>query len=587
MPFWDGYLTYLQLKPGTEWKAMEAKIPAIMKQTYDEETSESVVFYLQPFEDIHLTSDLLFETETPGDKSSVYFLMIIGALVLFIAWFNYINLSTARSELRAKEVGIRKVVGSSRGSLIRQFLVEASLVNVLAMLIAISLTQLLTPMFNNLIDRSIPMSIFSDPRLLIALVAVFAVGTLLTGLYPAFLLSSYEPITTLKSGPSESKIGNGRWLQKSLVTLQFMTSIALIACTMIIYYQLGYMQKTELGVNISKTLVLKRPLIIDSTFQAKAETLKNQIERLASVENVIGSTSVPGAPFSYTAGISKWSEDEFFGLHAMAADFDFSQSYGIEMAAGRPLSKDRGNDHNSCILNELSAQVFGFEKAEEALGMEVNFWGDKLTVVGVVKNFHQESPKSKMEPMILRSLNENYNPKYFSVKLASANAQQLLGEIEVIWTNVFGKEPLDYFFLDEKYDNQYKSEYLFGKVFSVFAGLAIFVSCLGLFALIAFVAERKKKEIGIRKVLGASVSNIVIMLSKDFISLVIIALVVAVPITWYFMNGWLSNFANRITIGPSAFLIAGLAAIIIAFVTISIQSTKAAMANPVESLRSE
>ncbi len=587
-PYWDGFLSYLKLKSQTDWKDLESRIPAVMERTYDKETSESVVFHLQPFNDIHLNSNLLFETEPPGDGNAVNFLFLIGSLVLIIAWFNYVNLSTARSELRAKEVGVRKVIGSDRSSLIRQFMVEAALMNIIAILTALLLAQVLAPWFVNLIDKDIPMSIFSNLGLLSVVLAVFLLGTLLTGLYPAFLLSSFKPIHVLKGSSNQSKKNRGNWMRKGLVVFQFIASVGLIASTIIIYTQLDFMKDKKIGLDIEQTLVIKRPIVTDSTFTAKAKTFRKQLEKLSVAKNVTNSTSVPGQPFGMTVGASKWGNDEEnFGFHAMCADFNYADTYDIELVAGRKLSKEMGNDQNSCILNELAVDVFQIETPEEALGLEINFWGDKLKVVGVVKNFHHEAPKSIMEPMILRGFGERFSPDYFSVKLNTKEIGQTMASVESIWKSLFSQNPIDYFFLDDHYDQQYNSETLFGKIFSLFSGLAILVSCLGLFALIAFVAERKKKEIGIRKVLGASIPSIVTMLSKDFIKLIFIALLIAIPLCWYLMNNWLDGFAERIDIQWWYFALAGLIAISIAILTMSYQSVKAALLNPVESLKTE
>ncbi len=587
-PYWDGFLTYLQLKPGTDWQAMESRIPAIMESTYDKEASESVVFYLQPFEDIHLKSNFLFETEAPGDGNAVNFLLLIGSLVLLIAWFNYINLSTARSEIRAKEVGVRKVVGSGRASLIRQFMTEAALLNLAAIVSAFLLAQLLSPWFVNLIERPIPMSIFSNGKLLLIILGVFALGTLLTGFYPAVLLSSFKPITVLNGGATKSRNNRGNWMRKGLVVFQFVASIALIASTIIIYNQLDYMKDKKLGVDIEQTLVIKRPIVIDSTFSDKAKTFRKQLERMAVVNQVSNSTAVPGQPFGWTAGVTKIGDDEEpYGLHAMAADFNYTEMYDLDFVAGRALSDKMGSDDRSCVINESAVKVFDFATPEEALGLEIDFWGDPMTVVGVVKDFHQESPKSIVEPMILRGFAQRFVPEYFSLKLNTKEIGHTMSDIEGVWKSMFTDNPLDFFFLDDHYDKQYASEQLFGKIFSLFSGLAILVSCLGLFALIAFVAERKKKEIGIRKVLGASVYNIVGLLSKDFIQLVIVALVLAIPLSWYFMNGWLDGFAERIDLQWWYFALAAVVAITIALATMSFQSIRAAMNSPSESLRSE
>ncbi len=587
-PYWDGFLTYLLLKPNTDWKALESKFPDMLERTYDKETREGMVFYLQPFEAIHLSSNLLNETETPGDGNAVQFLLIIGSLVLIIAWFNYINLSTARSELRAKEVGVRKVIGSTRASLIQQFMTEAVLINSAAIVIAFLLAQLLKPWFIDLVEKPIPLDIWDNWSVLATILAVFFIGTFLTGLYPAFLLSSFKPISVLKGGGSfRLRSAGSGWLRKGLLVFQFIASIGLIASTIIIYNQLNFMQNKKLGVDIDQTLVIKSPIATDSLYSQKAKTFKKQLQNIPIVKSVSGSTSVPGQPFGMTAGVSRWGTEEgALGFHAFAADFNFTDVYDIEVIAGRALSEKQKSDVNSCILNIKASEVFEFENPENALGLEIDFWGDRFKVVGVVSNYHNESPKSEIEPMILRPINERFTPDYFSLKLNTSEISQSIASIEKTWAQIFPGNPLEYFFLDDHYNQQYNAEKLFGKIFSLFSGLAIFVSCLGLFALIAFQAERKKKEISIRKVLGASVASIIGLLSRDFIRLVFLALIITIPLSWYFMNNWLAGFAERISIQWWVFALAGLLTVGIAFLTMSFQSIKAALASPVDSLGS-
>ena len=588
-PYWDGFFTYLLLKPGTDWKALEEKIPGVLEKEYDEEARASVAFYLQPLSDIHLTSNYLIEAELNGDGNAVRFLFIICFLVLVIAWFNYINLSTARSEGRAKEVGVRKVIGSSKKGLISQFLTESALISFIAIVISLALVQLLHPLFINLIDKDVPLSIFSRPELFILIIGLLILGTLLAGLYPAFLLSSFSPGAILKPGLGRTASG-GTWLRKGLVIVQFVASVGLIASTLIIFRQLEHMQDKDLGVEIDQKMIVQSPIMIDSTFTARASTFKQEIEKISEVSHLSSSTSVPGQSFSWTAGgirLINAPEEESESFHAMAGDRDFTKVYGMELIAGRHMSVDMGSDYQACMLNEKGVSLLKFKSPEEALGKAIYFWGDTLNVVGVLKNFHQESPKSAIEPLIFRALLDEWRPAYYTVQLKSEGFPQTIAAIKDVYANVFPGNPFNFFFLDEHFAAQYEQDKRFGKIFTLFSALAIFVSCLGLFALIAFVVERKRKEIGIRKILGASIASIMGLLSMDFMRLVFIALLIATPISWYFMNGWLDNFAVRIIIPWWGFAIAGFIAILIAFTTISFQSFKAAVANPVESLRNE
>lgn len=587
-PYWDGFYSYIMLKPQADWKNLEKKFPRVMEKTYDKKASEEVLFYLQPLKDIHLTSNYLFETELPGDGNAVRFLLIIGCLVLIIAWFNYINMATARSQLRAKEVGVRKVLGSTKKTLISQFLTEAALINIIAIICSFSLAQILRPWFMDLIGKEMPFTIFSNTSLLLGILSIFFIGTLLIGFYPAFLLSSFKPITALKSGVNSNKAGGANWLRRGLVVVQFIASAGLIASTIIVFNQLQFMQETKLGVDIDQTLIVKGPIVRDSIRATKANVFNREVEKLSAVESVSCSSSIPGQPFGWTAGIQLWGkENAHEGFHAIAVDHNYTDAYQMEFVAGRPMSKEMGADQNTCILNERGVQQFKLGTPKDALGVDVDFWGERLKIIGVVKNFHQESPKSIVEPMIMKLRAENSAAAYHSIKLKTKDLSSTITSISATWAELFPDNPINYFFLDEHFDKQYASDQLFGRVFALFSGLAIFVSCLGLFALIAFMAERKKKEIGIRKVLGANVMNIVGLLSKDFFKLVLLALFIAIPFSWYFMNSWLDNFANRIDIQWWVFGIAGIVSVGIAFITMSFQSIKAALANPTESLKSE
>ncbi|MBX2817897.1 MAG: ABC transporter permease [Saprospiraceae bacterium] len=586
--YWDGYLTYLKLKPNTNWQELEPKFKEAMAATYDEEVAESTVFSLQPLPDIHLTSNLLGETKPPGDGTAVKFLFLVGILILIIAWFNYINLTTAQSMNRAREVGIRKVIGSNRSALIRQFMTEAVIINAIAIICALIFATLLGPAFVNMVDTPMPTSIFDNPRLLMILLACFGLGTFLTGMYPALLQSSYKPIQALNPNLNRGRI-KAQWVRKGLVVFQFGISVALIASTLVIYNQMRYMQKRDLGISTEKTLVIEGPLFRDSTYLELGETFKTELAMLPAVKSISGSSSVPGERIGWTAGIQKWGqteEDENYGFRAIAADPEYSDQYDMEIIAGRSMSRDHGADASSCLLNEEGVKVFQFESPESALGEEINFWGQRVQVVGVVRDFHQASPKAKIEPIILRNVAQNWMLNYFSVKLVSDDMLSMVENMKGTYDRVFGaNSPMEYFFLDEHYDQQYKSEALFGKVFTFFSGLAILISCLGLLALIAFVVERRRKEIGIRKVLGSSISGIVMILSKDFLFLVIIAAVLAIPVVHHFMKGWLDGFAYRIDMEWWVFLVAVLLAVAIAFFTVGYQSLVAARQNPVDSLQ--
>lgn len=588
---WDGFFSYLLLQPNTDWKALEAKIPDAIEKNYDADTRESIAFYLQPLRDIHLTSNYLIEAEVNGNGRVVNFLFLIGISVLLIAWFNYINLSTANSELRAREVGVRKVLGGSPNKLIGQFLTEAALLNVFAIVCSFLLVWALQPFFESLIGEELQHSLFSDGRLLLLTAGILLVGTLLSALYPSLFLSSFQPIKVLKPGFSGKQNGGSRWLSKGLVTVQFIASVTLIVGTMIVFRQLNFLQDTKLGLNIDQTLILKGPAIVDSTLADKSRLFKQEIEQIGSVKMLSASTSIPGQAFGWTAGgvhrISQ-ADEQSENFHVMAADVDYTQLYEMELAAGRHMSEEMGSDQRTaCLLNETGAALLGFETAEAAIGQGIEFWDDQFTVVGVLKDFYQESAKAPVEPLVLRAQPANNRPSYYSVKLSTQDLSGSLAGIEKTWSGLFPGNTFEYFFLDDHFNKQYAAEQRFSRVFTLFSGLAILVSCLGLFALVTFMTERKRKEIGVRRVLGASVGNIVGLLSKDFLKLIVIALLIATPLSWYAMQQWLEGFANRISIPWWFFALAGVLAIGIAFATVSFQSIRAALADPVDTLRTE
>lgn len=589
-PYWDGYFTYVQLQEGTDWKAIEAAIPTAIRREYDEEVASDVELYLQPLTDIHLTSNYLFEAEINGDGKAVYFLSLVGIIVLFIAWLNYINLAVARSVQRAKEVGIRKVAGSGRMGLMTQFLTETALVNVVALGIALFAFWGLQPLFEQLVGKAVPPTLVTQAKFGVVILATLVGGTFLSGWYPAFLLSGFKPMDALKNGLSKSGKGQSGWLQQGLVVVQFTASVALIAATIIIYQQLSFLQNKKLGVNIDQTLVLNGPNIGDSTFVEKSKVLQSEIKKLAEVREVSYSTSVPGQAFGWTAGgIERVDSDVETpeGFHVMAASLNYSEMYELALLTGNHMSPDRQSDHDACLINATAAKLLKFDQPEEAVGQDITFWGDQYTISGVLEDFHQESPKAIIEPLILVPIPDDWMPSYYSIKVGTDQLTSTIASISSIWQDVLPGNPFDYFFLDEHFAAQYAADQRFGRLFTLFSVLAIIVSCLGLFALVAFIAERRRKEIGIRKVLGASVPGLVAMLSKDFMRLVFIALVIATPIAWYLMNNWLNNFAERMDIKWWTFALAGIIAIGIAMLTMSYQSLKAALANPVNALRSE
>lgn len=587
---WDGFLTYILLHENTKPEDLESKLPAYVLKHSGEELKRynaSMVFNLMPISDIHLDSDFIGEFKANGNRDTVYFLMIIAALIIVIAWINYINLSTAKSIERAREVGVRKVMGGYRWQLIQQFLTESLLLNSVAVLLAIGAVIAFTPWFSELTGRELNYLLFKQELFWIWILILIVGGAILSGLYPAFVLSAFKPVEVLKGRFKNT--GKGVFFRKGMVVTQFMASITLIVGTFTVYTQINFMRDQKLGVDINQTVVMRSPnIVVDSLYGQKFEVFKNRLNQFPEVTMVTASSSIPGASPDWNAGgirTLSQREDEQKQYRVIMMDHDFIPSYGLEIVAGRPFSGDVPNEYTSVLLNEAGARHMGFNNPIDAINIQINFWGDTFRIVGVLKNYRQESLKKDFEPLIFRY---NKTPGgFYSIKFNTANVKESLSKFEDAWKEFFPGNPFDYFFLDDHYNKQYKADQQFGKVFGIFSGLAIFIACLGLFGLSSLTAIQRTKEIGVRKVLGASVGSILTLVSKDYLILMGIAILFATPITWWIMNNWLQDFSNRIALDWWIFAGPSLVVIFIALFTVSIHTLKAARTNPVKSLRYE
>jgi putative ABC transport system permease protein len=587
---WDGFLTYIKLDEKASASALEAKLPAFIEKQQGEELKRfnaAMQFHLMPVTDIHLDSDFIGEFKPNGSRDTTYFLLIVAALIIVIAWINYINLSTAKSIERAREVGVRKVMGGFRWQLVQQFLVESILLNTVAVVLALVAVIALTPWFNDLTGREMGYLLFRQKMFWAATVVLILGGALLSGLYPAFVLSGFKPVEVLKGRFKNT--GQGVLFRKGMVIAQFIASITLIVGTYTVYTQINFMRSQKLGVNIDQTLVMRSPNVVaDSVYGEKFEVFKQRLNQHSEVSGVTGSSSIPGASPDWNAGgIRRLSqrEDEQKQYRIVMMDHDFIPSYGLEMVAGRAFSGEASNESATVLLNESGVRQMGFAKNEDAIDDQIYFWGDTFRIVGVVKNYRQESLKKAFEPLIFRY---NKTPGgYYSIKFNTSNVQQSLAQFEQDWKDVFPGNPFQYFFLDEHYNQQYQSDQQFGKVFGLFSALAIFIASLGLFGLSSLTAIQRTKEIGVRKVLGASVPGILRLVSKDYLVLMGLAIAMATPLTWWVMDNWLQSFANRISLTWWIFAIPSFAVVLIALTTVSIHTLKAARTNPAKSLRYE
>ena len=588
---WYDFYTYLRLRSGVDLKKFESKFPAFCTRyinNSDWAKANHVVaeIHILPLRDIHLYSNYNQEAEVNGNGQAVSFLFLIAFLIIAIAWINYINLATARSLERAREVGIRKVAGAIRRNLVIQFMVESFLLNLVALSLAGAIVFLLTPWFNQLTGRTGNADVFSASKYWFLFVAVFIGGSALSGLYPAFVLSGFKPVSVLK-GLFKNSAG-GYLLRKGLIIGQFAASVVLIAGTIIVFQQVNYMRKQSLGVNINQTLVLDGAgSVADSTYQNIYQPFKTALLQIPGIQNVSSSTSVMGKEIYWTNGSKRLTADVkgSVTLYNIGIDYDFVPSFDLKMKAGRNFSKDFPSDSSAVMLNEAAAKLLGFEDFAKAVNEKIQSRRDTVTLVGIVTDYHHQGLQKPIDPMIFR-LVPNARDAY-SLKIKTGDVQGTITAVQKAWSNFFPSDPFNYYFLDELFDQQYRADQRFGKIFGLFAFLAIIIACFGLLGLSAYNVLQRTKEIGIRKVLGASVQNVLYILSKDFIMLVLIAFVIAAPVTWLIMHNWLQDFAYRINIQIWVFGVAGLLAILIALLTISFQALRAAISNPVKSLRTE
>jgi putative ABC transport system permease protein len=587
---WDGCLTYLLLRKGADPKIVEKKfVPIVQKFTADEmkRFNAGANYYLEPLTDIHLHSHYIGEPAPNGDGKTTYLLLGIAFFIVVIAWVNYINLATARAISRAKEVGIRKTVGSQRKQLILQFLSESALLNFLALVLALVIVIIAIPGFNRLSGQNLSFSLFSTTGFWIGLIALFLIGVFFSGLYPAFVLSGFKPIDVLKGKLIATT--KGTLLRKGLVVFQFTASLFLLIGTLAVYQQIQYMRKQSLGINIDQTLVVKPPAVVtDSTYLQNMSAFKDALNQQTGIKGVTISTSIPGEPVDFNAGGIKLvgtDESTQKQYRVIEMDHDYMKQYGIKLIAGRYFSKDFGTDDSAVIFNERGFEQLGLNKPEDAVGKRIDFWGRRYTIVGVTENFHQQSLREAFEPLIFR-LDRDVRG-YLSVKTPASNASETIALVKSNWDKFFPGNTFEYFFLDDHFDQQYKADQRFGQVFGLFTLLAILVACLGLFGLASFTTIQRTKEIGIRKVLGASVLRILQLLYSEFATLLIIAFVIAVPLSWLTISNWLQGYSFRINMHWYYFLLPFITIGAIALLTVSFQSIKAAIANPVKSLRTE
>ncbi|MEP0985697.1 ABC transporter permease [Ekhidna sp.] len=578
------FYTYFTLKPGTSIEQLQEKVPEFLAANFPNDFNYHIEF--EPLSDAYLHSDAGRQPGPVGSMGNIYIFTSVAIFILLIACINFMNLSTARSVERAKEVAIRKTIGSHRSALIYQFLVEAILVTFIASIMASILVFFGHSLLEQISGKALPIEwLFSVQNVLIAIGAILFIG-IVAGSYPAFVLSTFKPITVLKGAFKSSS--KGIWLRKSLVVLQFALSIILLAGAAVVSSQLDFLQRQDLGFNSEQVLVID--FGYDGVVQRKREYIKQQFLNHKDVEMVSISRATPGDFFPNAGtGVADPNTGEitYKGPAIYEVDEDFIPTYQMTMVAGRNFSDDFPLDSaNALILNESAAKLFGYPDPNDIIGQSFEQWGRDGKVIGVVEDFNYVSLHKEVEPLSIR-FGTQFNVSVVSLKLNSQDYSKTLSELESIWTEIVPHRPFDTRFANQNFDAQYEADERFGMIFSVFSTLAIFVACLGLFGLTIYSTAQRNKEIGVRKVLGASTGRIIALLSKDFIRLYIIALAIAIPFSWYLMNNWLDGFAYRIPLGYEVFVISAAITLIVAFVTMSFKTVSAALANPVESLRDE
>ena len=586
---WDAFFNYILLNPSTDYKEFEAKIPAFIEQKLGEDLERwdaGVVYHLQPLRSIHLHSDFMFEAEVNGNARTVFALLIVAIFLVVIAWINYINISTSRSLERARETGMRKVTGASRNQLISQFLLESVMVNILAIFLAFVLVQLFSNFFNSFFSEKLDFGLRSNTGFWGVMLGIFIAGALISGIYPAFVLSSFKPVTVFK-GSQELKVG-GIGMRRVLVIIQFSLSLLMISGTLVVFRQISYMQHYDLGINIDNTIVLRGPSVNDSTYAETFNAFKAELLRNSEIEMISTSTAVPGRQPLWNAGgirLLSQGEDETNQYRIIGFDYNFVDLYGLSILEGRNFSDEFGRNSETVLFNENAIRLIGFKDFASAMNQQIYFWGDTFSIVGVVKNYHQEGLKVDQEPLIFRFF-ENIND-YYSIRVNPGNIQQTLIDIESQWRDFFPGNPYEYFFLEDYFNEQYKNELLFGKVLNLFSLLAIAIACLGLFGLSSHTTAQRTREIGIRKVLGSSTENCILLLMRFFVIQILISIPFGLGAGYLIMSGWLENFAYRIGIGWWFFLIPVCLLTVIAILTVSSQIIKTASTNPATSLRYE
>ncbi len=590
----NSYFTYVTMQPGTDISEVESILKEMvyenvspvfqqfMGKSLEELEKEGQIYkyYAVPMLDVHLKSSVKDEAQPQGNIDNVYIMAAIGLFIMIIACINFMNLSTAKSAGRAKEVGLRKTMGSSKKRLVGQFLSESTLYAVLSTILALAIVSIFLPYFNDLAGKSLDLSNMARPGIILGIVLIVLLIGVLAGTYPAFYLTSFEIAETLKGKIRSGMRSAG--IRSFLVTFQFWISILLVICTAIVYQQIQFMRDRNLGFDKEKVIMVENMNRLGNN----VKVMEDKLNASAGIGSTSFSNNVlPGTNNTTLFRVDGEEDDHILGTYYVDEDYD--ETLGLEMSEGRFFSKDFPSDSMAVILNEAAVREFGLENPLEARIMNFNFEvPTSMQVIGVIKDFNFESIKIGVRPLILLRIGQETDNVLY-VRYDGTNAGNIVSELEDTWNMLSQGDPIEFSFLNQEFDNLFRAEQRLGKLFTIFTGMAILIACLGLFGLASFIAEQRRKEIGVRKVLGASIWNIIGNMSFDFIKLVVIAFVLAVFPAWYIMDRWLNDFSAHIDIEVWVFLLGGILAIGVAWLTVGYQSYKAARANPVKSLRYE
>ena len=583
---WNPNWTYFLLKEGVNPDELEKQFPDFVQKYYPAHLKPQITHYLQPLKDIHLRSNLDYEMQPNNDEANIYIFSIVGVLIILIAVINFMNLATARSAKRAREVGMRKVLGADRSRLIRQFLGESLILSFFAIVLAVFLIELLMPVFNNLSGKELTFKYFADPANMILLLIVGLFVGFISGIYPAFFLSAAEPIRVVKGNINLQP--KGALIRKVLVILQFTISLALIIGTLVIYQQLKYMQNANLGFNKENVLLVSFKVPVANRY----DIFKDELQRNENISHVTMMNEVIGEHHNtHEINYEGMEADKYVYFPGLLVDEDFVETFDLKIIAGRDFSEEYVRDDSlGIIVNEAMIKELNWGNPQGVINKRFNTIFGQERIIGVVKDFNFVWLKEPIGPFFLDIspvFVRSFFLKFAAVRIKSGDIKSTVDYIEKKWNEIIPEYPFEFSFLDENLNKMYKEQDNLGKLVGYFSILAIFIACLGMFALASFNTEQRTKEIGVRKVLGASVSGIVFLFTKDFLKLVLVAVVFATPLAYLILDRWLEDFAYRVSINPLIFIVSAVTTFLIALITIAFQAVKAANANPVKSLRYE